>query len=225
MARSKKRLEELLNRLDSGEDVAARDLKNALTESEFQYYEQQWEWIQDTKNGVWLECSSIYDELLKVGDFLYSKSESNRFKKEVRKKFAYDAEHHYELALEQLQSDIQQNPAIAASYDRAPDTTLPGVDPSYTGMPRKITSKSLNNQMNVVYSASGGSARTADKSTKRDLKYKTLKQSLDDFDSNEEHEEIRKERLEGEGDRSEFVQSGTTGQADKLKQMLAKLKK
>jgi hypothetical protein len=222
MARSKKRLEELLIRLESGEDVAARDLKNALTEMEFQQYEDEWKWNQDTKKGVWIESSPIYDEFLKVGDFLYSKSESTRFKKEVRKKFAYDAEHQYELALEQLQSDILQNPAIAVAYDRAPDTTLPGVDPSYTGMPRKITSKSLNNQSNVVFSANGGSTIGRVKSTKRDLKIKTIRNSLIDFESNEDCKEIRKEGMEGI---KKSAKSDSTDQSNKLKLMLAKLKK
>ncbi|PIT71757.1 hypothetical protein B9Z31_14315 [Limnohabitans sp. G3-2] len=192
---------------------------------EFQQFEDEWKWYQDTKKDVWIESSSGYDEFLKVGDFLYSKSESTRFKKEVRKKFAYDAEHQYELALEQLQADISQNPAIAAAYDRAPDTTLPGVDPSYTGMPRKITSKSLNNQSNVVFSASGGSTIGRVNTTKRDLKIKTIRNSLALFDSNEDCKEIRKDRSEGEVGRSEVVKYGTTSQANKLKQMLEKLKK
>lgn len=222
MARSKKRLEELLVRLESSEDVAVRDLKNALTESEFQQYEQEWIWIQDTKKGSWIESSSGYDEYLKVGDFLFSKSESTRFKPEVRKRFAYDAEHQYELALEQLQADIQQNPGIAAAYDRAPDTTLPGVDISYHGMPRKITSKSLQNQHNVIYSSGGGSTLGRAVTTKRDLKFKALKQSLEDFDNDEDCKEIRKEGVEG---MVKTVQSAQVGQSEKLKSLLAKMKK
>lgn len=222
MARSKKRLEELLNRLESGEDVAARDLKNALTELEFQQYEHEWDWIQDTKKGSWIESSSEYDRLLKLGDFFNNRAEAGNVSKDSRKRLARLAEKNYELALEQLQSDISVNPGIGASYDRSANTLEPGTDLSYHGMPRKITSKSLNNQSSVVYSSSGGSSMTADKSTKRDLKYKTLKRSLDDFDRNEDHKEIRTEGVEGLGD---SVQFGKFEQGSKLKQMLAKLNK
>lgn len=222
MARSKKRLEELLNRLECGEDVAARDLKNALSDLEFQQYESEWRWIQEVKNGQIFESSSEYAALLKKGDFYNNKAESSRFNKEARKKFARQAESTYELALEQLKADIERNPGVASAYDRPASTLEAGVDLSYHGMPRKVTSKSLNNQSNVVYSASGGSTLGKAKTTKRDLKFRILSKSLAEFDSNEGHEEIRKEGKEGMGNSAMI---GANEQNDKLRQMLARLKK
>lgn len=222
MARSKKRLEELLNRLESGEDVAVRDLKSALTQDEFEQYGYEWEWIQDVKKGYAFDDSSEYDALLKKGDFYNNKAESTRFNDVARKKFARQAESTYELALEQLQSDIERNPGISAAYDRPASTLEAGVDLSYHGMPRKITSKSLNNQSNVIYSVGGGSAVTKDKTTKRDLKFRALKQSLYNFDDNEECKETRKEGVKG---MVKTVQSAKEGQGSRLKQMLASLRK
>jgi hypothetical protein len=97
-----------------------------------------------------------------------------------------------------------------------------GVDLSYHGMPRKVTSKSLQNQHNVISSSGGGSTIGKAVTTKRDLKYKALKQSLDNFDSNEEYKEIMKE---GVGGMVQSVQSAKEGQSSKLKQMLKNLKK
>lgn len=222
MARSKKRLEELLIRLESGEDVAVRDLKNVLTQVEFEQYELEWEWIQDVKKGHVFDDSSEYDALLKKGDFYNNKAESKRFNDVARKKFARQAESTYEIALEQLQSDIERNPGIAMAYDRPASTLEAGVDLSYHGMPRKVTSKSLQNQHNVISSSSGGSTIGKAFTTKRDLKCKALKQSLDNFDSNEEYKEIRKE---GVGGMVQSVQSVKEGQSSKLKKMLTNLKK
>lgn len=222
MARLKKRLEELLIRLESGEDVAVRDLKNVLTQVEFEQYEHEWEWIQDVKKGHVFDDSSEYDALLKKGDFYNNKAESKRFNDVARKKFARQAESTYELALEQLQSDIERNPGIAMAYDRPASTLEAGVDLSYHGMPRKVTSKSLQNQHNVISSSSGGSTIGKAVTTKRDLKCKALKQSLDNFDSNKEDKEIRKE---GVGGMIQSVQSVKEGQSSKLKQMLTNLKK
>lgn len=222
MARSKKRLEELLIRLESGEDVAVRDLKNVLTQVEFEQYEHEWEWIQDVKKGHVFDDSSEYDALLKKGDFYNNKAESKRFNDVARKKFARQAESTYELALEQLQSDIERNPGIAMAYDRPASTLEAGVDLSYHGMPRKVTSKSLQNQHNVISSSSGGSTIGKVVTTKRDLKCKALKQSSDNFDSNEDYKETRKE---GVGGMVQSVQSVKEGQSSKLKQMLTNLKK
>ena len=222
MARSKKRLEELLIRLESGEDVAVRDLKNVLTQVEFEQYEHEWEWIQDVKKGHVFDDSSEYDALLKKGDFYNNKAESKRFNDVARKKFARQAESTYEIALEQLQSDIERNPGIAMAYDRSASTLEAGVDLSYHGMPRKVTSKSLQNQHNVISSSGGGSTIGRAVTTKRDLKYKALKQSLNNFDNNEEFKEARKEGVEG---MVKTVQSAKEGQSIKLKQMLANLNK
>jgi hypothetical protein len=210
MARSKKRLEELLNRLESGEDVAARDLKNALTVQEFEYYENHWQWIQDLKSGIGIEICSEYEKIIHDADFTYNKAESGRFNKTVSKRLHEVAQSQYEHGIEILKEAIGQNPNIAVAYDRFPDSFSEDIGLCPEGVPRAINSKSFHNQSTLT------------KTTKREIKIAIVRSSLTDFDSSEEHKEIRKEGVEG---MVKTVQSAKEGQGSKLKQMLANLKK
>lgn len=223
MARSKKRLEELLNRLNSGEDVAARDLHNAIGDDEFQNFEDEWKNIQELKSGKWVETSSEYETLLHDGDFLYNKAESKRFKKYTHE-FHAQAQAKYDAALSVLQSDMESNPNLRASYDRLPDSMRSDVSLCPEGMPRAINSKSVHNQ----------SALTT--TTKRDLKISTVQRVLENFDMSEDHEELRKGRMEGRGgeegkegrlgmeSKTEIAKISSDNQGAKLKQMLAALR-
>ena len=186
MSRIKKRIEVLIERLENGNDIQNRDLKGVLTSEEFNQYEAEWESHLDWKNGVNYQYSSKYDELLHKGDFSHNKAESGRFSEVATKKLRRESENYYEKALEVLEEESQENPMIGASYDRSYNTlTSNNTDISYHGMPRRLTSKSLNNQGNVVYSASGGSTSVKEKITKRDFKLKFLKESLENFEGRE----------------------------------------
>jgi hypothetical protein len=206
MSNKKERIGKLIYRLECGNDIQNRDLKSVLTDDEFKQYEAEWENHLDWKSGVNYEYSSKYDDLLKKGDFANNKAESGRFGKEATKKLYREAENYYERALEALQEESQMNPMIGASYDRSYDTLSSNTDISYHGMPRRLTSKSLQNQGNVVYSSSGGSTTTKEKVTKRDFKLKALKESLDNF-----------ERRGNESSEDEAI-------AERMKTMLANLK-
>ena len=209
MARSKKRLEELLIRLESGEDVAVRDLKNVLTQVEFEQYEHEWEWIQDLKSGVGIEVCSEYEKIIHDADFTYNKAESGRFNKKVSKRFHEIAQSQYEHGLEVLREAIGVNPNIIAAYDRLPDSFSADISLCPDGVPRAVNSKSFHNQCTLT------------KTTKRELKIRSVRRSLADFDSNVDHKEIRKEGMEGKVD---SVQIGREGQNDKLKRLLENLK-
>lgn len=185
MARSKKRLEELLNRLESGDDVAVRDLKNSLTEQEFEQYENQWEWIQDLKSGSGIETCAEYEKIIHDADFTYNKAESGRFNKTVSKRLHEVAQSQYEHGIEVLTEAIGQNPNIAVAYDRFPDSFSADISLCPEGVPRAINSKSFHNQSTLT------------KKTKREVKIEIVRSSLADYDSNEEHKEIRKEGAEG----------------------------
>ena len=209
--RQKQRLESLKYRLENGEDVAVRDLKNALTESEFAEYENMWEMHQDLQS-FGNHGSSGYDEFLKQGLLHYNKAECGRFNKEDSKRFRNKAETCFEKALEQLKVDVQLDPNVAAAYDRQLDFTERGdLSLSPVGMPRRIDSRSLDNLIDVH-----GSARV--KVTKRSLKIRIVKQSLADFDN-------RKESVEGRKDKEGKVESvrGLDTQGLKLAEMLRKL--
>ncbi len=197
MSRIKKRIEVLINRLEKGDDIQNRDLKSVLTSDEFSNYESEWENHLDWKSGRNYQYSAIYDEFLHKGDFAYNKAESGRFSKEATENLYREAERNYELGLEQLEAESQINPMIGASYDRSFNTlTSSNTDISYHGMPRRLTSKSLNNQGNVVYSSSGGSSDVKDKVTKRDFKLKALRESLDNFERRgTEDDEIESQNL------------------------------
>lgn len=207
MSRIKKRIEVLIERLEQGDDIQNRDLQTVLTSDEFKQYESKWEIHLDWKKGVNYEYSTQYDDLLKKGDFATNKAESGRFGKEATSKLYRQAENYYERALEALEEESSQNPMIGASYDRSYNTlTSSNTDPSYHGMPRRLTSKSPQNQGNVVYSAGGGSTMVKQQLTKRDFKLKALKESLDNF-----------ERRGNESTEDEAI-------AERLKTMMAKLK-
>lgn len=224
MAKSKKRLEELLGRLESGEDVAARDFRNAIGDDEFQNFEDEWKNIQELKSGKWVETSSEYETLLHEGDFLYNKAESKRFKKYTHE-FHAQAQAKYDAALSVLQSDMESNPNIRGSYDRLPDSMRSDVSLCPEGMPRAINSKSVHNQ----------SALT--KTTKRDLKITTVQRVMENFDMAKDDEELRKGRMEGRGgeegkegrlgmeSKTEIGKISSDTQSAKLKRMLEALKK
>lgn len=223
MAKSKKRLEEVLGRLESGEDVAARDLRNAIGDDEFQNFEDEWKNIQELKSGKWVETSNEYETLLHEGDFLYNKAESKRFKKFTHE-FHEQAQGKYDAALSALQSDMESNPNLRGSYDRLPDSMRADVSLSPEGMPRAINSKSIHNQSSLT------------KTTKRDLKIITVQRVLDDFDKAQDNKEIRLGRMEGrsaqEGkdgllgmeSKAEIGKFASDTQGAKLKRMLAALK-
>lgn len=219
MAKSKKRLEELLGRLNSGADVAARDLRNAIGDDEFQNFEDEWKNIQELKSGKWVETSSEYETLLHEGDFLYNKAESKRFKKFTHE-FHAQAQAKYDAALSVLQSDMESNPNLRGSYDRLPDSMRSDVSLCPEGMPRAINSKSVHNQ----------SALTT--ATKRDLKISTVQRVLENFETTDEHTELMKGRLEGRGgedgkdgrlgmeSKTEIAKFASDTQGAKLKRML-----
>jgi len=108
-----KRLKELFVRLKSGEDISRRDLKNALTE-------QQWEEFEYNNQNIDLEepdASNRPDELrtyldlLKKADFYYYRAEStsktersriDHLGRSGRKRLFDTADTYYERAIERL---------------------------------------------------------------------------------------------------------------------------
>jgi hypothetical protein len=219
--RQKQRLEYLKSRLENGDDVAVRDLKNALTAREFSEYENKWE-VQQQSRSLGDHGSSGYEDFLKQGLLHYNKAECGRFNKEDSKRFHRKAETCFEKALEQLKVDVQLDPVVEAAYDRPLDFSASGnlsLDP--VGMPRRIDSKSLDNLIDVHGGASV-------KVTKRSLKIQIVKQSLADFENRKERKE-REEREEcEEGRKDEEGRVGRVGSVRGLytqRQKLAELRR
>lgn len=144
--RQRLRVGNLIDLLKCGEQVSLRDFKNAVGEEGYADYEQRLEERrQEIEVMTSLESSSGYDEWLKKGLLAYGKGTNSRGKKSS--KYFQDAEKCFETAIQCLQSDYHSNPMVAAAYDRDITSFDFSLDPS--GMPRLITSKSLDN-MNAV---------------------------------------------------------------------------
>jgi hypothetical protein len=132
----------LIELLKGGQEVSLRDFKNAVGEEGCADYEQRLEQRRyEIEVMTSLEGSSGYDEWLKKGLLAYGKGINSKGKKSS--KYFNEAEKCFERATEQLQSDCQVNPMIAAAYDRPMSDFDFSLDP--IGMPRRITSKSLDN--------------------------------------------------------------------------------
>ena len=80
-ARRLKRLQKLLTRMNEGADIARRHLQNALTEQEWDEFEQANGYLRDEEemlNDSRPDELDSYLELLKKADFYYSRAESTK---------------------------------------------------------------------------------------------------------------------------------------------------
>lgn len=179
----KQRLQNLLERLEGGEDVSVRDLKGALTDNEFSEYEQSWVWHQKLRSNAF-GGSSGYDALFKKGLFHYNKAECGRFNKEASNRYRKEAQGVFERALEQLKCDVETDPIVMLAYDRELNFSFDGnLSLSPAGMPRRVTSKSLDNLSDV-----NGGQRV--KKTKRDFKIEIVKKGLAEFGNRTKETEV-----------------------------------
>ena len=219
--RKKQRLQNLLERLDGGEDVCVRDLRNALTTDQFTQYEESWTWHQQTvrgRGGLGIGGSSGYDDFLKKGLFHYNRAECGRFNAAASERARNKAMACFEKALEQLSADIHDDGSVALAYDRPINLTASGnLSLSPAGMPRRLTSKSMDNQI-------GGITYAQAIKKKRDFKVEAVNNALADFDSHE--------GTNGQHDTSQDIGmaiksqvKGLDTQGAKLAKMLGELKK
>ena len=140
--RQRLRVGNLIELLKAGKEVSLRDFKNAIDKDDFDEYEQLLE--QRRSEIEWmasLDGSSDYDSWLKKGLLAYGKGENCRGKKSS--KYHREAQRCFETAIECLQSDCHSDPMIGAAYDRDISNGEYSLDP--VGMPRRRTSKSLDN--------------------------------------------------------------------------------
>jgi hypothetical protein len=108
-----KRLKELFVRLKSGEDITRRDLKNALTDEqweEFEYNNQNISVVEQESGNRPQELNSYLD-LLKKADFYYYRAEStsktersriDHLGRYGRQRLFDKADTYYESAIERL---------------------------------------------------------------------------------------------------------------------------
>lgn len=149
-----KRLQTLIEKMESGKDIARRDLENALTETEWNEYETAIEnekvlkkLITDTPEGL-----KKYSDLLKKADLLDTRAESlyPRGNPETRKRLHQQAESAYENALQYLSEELQQHPDFRMLIDRDFDESLEKYPSSdRQSVPRLISSASHNAQKSI----------------------------------------------------------------------------
>lgn len=183
LVRRQARLVELLGRLQEGDDVAKRDMKAVLSDTEFDAFDQQWEEQQHLRAATKLKPEEVveYEKRLKKAEFEYGKAEHfNQSAKRKRVKGsdglrtderAYRrAEAALERLLEYLDECLARDPGLSIWFDRqvafgaASDVTL-----SPEAMPRVVTSRSMNRL---------GDGRMVGIVSKRELKMSTLERAL-----------------------------------------------
>lgn len=143
------KLHDLLARLKRGEIVQNRQLLTWLGEQGYKEYEDSWSNTVDQRNLLNGKSGTIieYEELLKKAILLYNRGEaaSQRGRQSARQLHA-KAQAAFEKALLYLEEQLSVDPSLQMWLDRHCDFTVNGnlsLDP--IGMPRAITSRSLDN--------------------------------------------------------------------------------
>lgn len=143
ISKRRQRLEAILERLKSGAEVSLRDFKNAISEGDYAGYLMRIE-HQKLMAGGYSDSCAAYDELLKLGIFHYNRSKRKTLKDHVRQRFKLKSQECFERGLRVLREQARQNPMLEEAYDRDFHDICDTTDP--IGMPRRVTSKSWNNQ-------------------------------------------------------------------------------
>jgi hypothetical protein len=143
------KLHDLLARLKRGETVQNRQLQTWLGEQGYKEYEDSWSNTVDQRHLLNGKSGAIieYEELLKKAILLYNRGEaaSQRGNRSARQLHA-KAQAAFEKALLYLEEQLSVDPSLQMWLDRHCDFTANGslsLDP--IGMPRAITSRSLDN--------------------------------------------------------------------------------
>ena len=216
----KKRIKELMRMLEKGLEVAKRDFDIAVGKDFTKLYKQRWAEQQELRKIEVPSEVKEYEQMLQEAVMWHGRLDaySGRNPKVGkvivnRKKIVDDMKNKtdglFERAYEKLQEIIGADKSLMVWFDRGIDfsfNTHLGIDP--VRMPRVITSKSLEN-------LSQGQFKTLHNwQTMAEVKLDVLSLALDELDK----QERTAEEIETELERNKQ-------QAEKLKGMLAKLKK
>jgi hypothetical protein len=216
----KKRIKELMRMLEKGLEVAKRDFDIAVGKDFAKLYKQRWAEQQELRKievpGEVKEYEQILQEAVMWHGRLDAYSGRNPKTGKLiinRKQITDDMKNKtdglFERAYEKLQEIIDADKSLITWFDRDIDFSFgSNIDISPTQMPRVITSKSLEN-------LSQGQLKTMHNwQTMAEVKLAVLSLALEELDKQERTaEEIEAELKQNQQ------------QAEKLKEMLAKLKK
>ncbi|WP_349370501.1 hypothetical protein [Salinarimonas sp.] len=169
------RLEGLLDVLKRGKSVQNRSLATWLTEAEYAEYIADLEHQRELRKEFEQKPEDLirYESLLKDAMFAHNRADgyAAKGKAETARKFRYSAEGIFEAALEHLEESVNADPSLRLWLDREPDFSPDGsLSASPVGVPRVVTSRSLNN--------AGGGLRSMLKSI-RETKIEAVERAID----------------------------------------------
>lgn len=216
----KKRIKELMRMLDKGLEVLPRDFNNAVGKEFAKLYKQRWAEQQELRKIEVPSAVKEYEQMLQEAVMWHGRLDaySGRNPKTGklivnRKQIADDMKNKtdslFERAYEKLQEIINADKSLITWFDRDIDFSFDSdisIDP--TGMPRVITSKSLENL------AKGRLQTLHGWRTKAQLKLDVMALAL---------EELARQERTAEEIEAELKQNKQ--RAETLKGMLAKLLK
>lgn len=216
----KKRIKELMRMLEKGLDVLPRDFNNAVGKDFAKLYKQRWAEQQELRK---MEVPSVvkeYEQMLQEAVMWHGRLDAysgrnpkvgklivNR--KQVMDDMKNKTDGLFERAYEKLQEIIATDKTLVMWFDRDIDFSFgSNISLDSDGMPRVITSKSVNNLAQGQLQALHGWK------TKAQVKLDVMALAL---------EELVKQERTAEDIEAELKQNQQ--QAEKLKGMLAKLMK
>lgn len=216
----KKKIKELIKLLEKGLEVAKRDFDTAVGTELAKLYKQRWAEQQELRDMEVPAEVKEYEQKLQEALMMYGryeqynpnkKSKSNLVvnRKAVIDSLGSKADSLFEDAMTRLEEIITADQSLRVWFDRDIDFSFGShlsIDP--VGMPRVITSKSLDNL------AKDGLAKNFGMKTKAEVKLDILRDALEEL----EKKELTVEEVEANLERSKQ-------QTEKLKGMLANLKK
>lgn len=149
-----KKLLGLLARLKRGETVQNRQLRTWLGEEGYRHYEDLWSNMAGIRETLTSKPDNLveYEGLLKKAIMLHNRAEaaSHRGDRSARR-LHEKAEAAFERALLRLEEMVGQNLSLQMWLDRKCDFTTSGdLSRDPIGVPRVITSRSLDNQSGGV---------------------------------------------------------------------------
>lgn len=214
------RVAELIKRLERKETVQARDINLVLSKQQQREMNNAWNGQIDLRKQEKPADVTEYEQMLQqallaYGQFVkYSAKQPKAGKIVIDRKARADklrnkSDGLFEAALEHLQEIIQADPSLCVWFDREADFTAGSdisIDP--IGMPRVITSRSLDNEAKGAFEVRFG------KMTITENKLEALRRALAELDA-----ELRTDE-EKELDAAKLL-----AQTAKLKEFMANLKK
>lgn len=216
----KKRIKELMRMLEKGLDVLPRDFNNAVGKDFAKLYKQRWAEQQELRKMEVPSAVKEYEQMLQEAVMWHGRLDAysgrnpkvgklivNR--KQVMDDMKNKTDGLFERAYEKLQEIIATDKTLVMWFDRDIDFSFgSNISLDSDGMPRVITSKSVNNLAQGQLQALHGWK------TKAQVKLDVMALAL---------EELVKQERTAEDIEAELKQNQQ--QAEKLKGMLAKLMK